>query len=104
MSSLISEEEAAALIGRSRRFVYELRKKGQLQYIPASGRAKVMIDRASLEMWIKEHTTCQEKNYPQELSLETATTTSRLAKMAAVKEQAYGQLIFFKRKAVSRVG
>ena len=103
MSSLISEEEAAALIGRSRRYVYELRKKGQLQYIPGAGRAKVMIDRASLEMWIKENT-CQEKNYPQESSSRTATTTSRLAKMAEAKEQAYGQLIFYKRKAVSRAG
>lgn len=100
---LINEEEAAARIGRSRRYVYELRKRGQLEYIPGIGRARTMIVEASLDKWIKENT-WQEKNSPRALKNSTAFGMSYSAKVAAAKERAYGQLIFQSRKAVSKGG
>ena len=100
---LISEEEAAARIGRSRRYVYELRKRGQLEFIPGQGRARTMIVEASLDKWIKENT-WQEKNSPRASKNSTALGMSYSAKVAAAKERAFGQLIFQSRKAVSKGG
>jgi hypothetical protein len=100
---LISEQEAADRIGRSRRFVYELRRNGQLEYIPAAGRAKVMIVESSLDLWIKENT-WQRNNSPRASKKSTETGMSFSRKVAEARERAFGQMIFQSRKAVSKGG
>ena len=105
---LITEQEAADRIGRSRRFIYRLRTSGQLAYLPARGRAKVMIVEESLNQWIKKETKCPEGETENRRTLCSVTestmcsiTTKRLADQTA---KAYGRQIWMRRKVGSRAG
>jgi len=100
---LISEDEAAKRLGRSKRFVYELRKRGAISYLPSAGRAKVMIDEESLNTYIKD-TLCQEKQLHPALKSGKGSTTSSTASQAAAAERAFGQMIFTSRSNDSKAG
>jgi excisionase family DNA binding protein len=100
---LISEDEAAKRLGRSKRFVYELRKRGAIRYLPSAGRAKVMIDEESLNAYIKE-SLCQEKQSPHALRNAKGSTTSSTASQAAAVERAFGQMIFTSRSNAFKDG
>ena len=100
---LISEDEAAKRLGRSKRFVYELRKRGAIKYLPSAGRAKIMIDEESLNTYIKE-TLWQEKQPRHALRNGKATTTSSTASQAAAAERAFGQMIFASRNNAFKDG
>ncbi|CAB5178754.1 Helix-turn-helix domain containing protein [uncultured Caudovirales phage] len=100
---LISEDEAARRLGRSKRFVYELRKRGAISYLPSAGRAKIMIDEESLNTYIRENL-CQEKQPHHGSKSGKATTTSSTVSQAAAAERAFGQMIFTSRNNAFKDG
>jgi transposase len=107
---MISEEEAANRIGRSRRFVYRLRKTGAISFLPSSGgRSKVMILEDSLNQWLKERI-CQqtkgenESHHTSCAGMACTTSASMMKKKAEADAKALGHQIWRKRKRYSLGG
>jgi hypothetical protein len=101
--NLITEQESADRIGRTKRFIAALRKSGHLEYLPGVGRSPVMILESSLNNWIKEQIWLA-SNSPQGSKNAAALGISSTPKMDAAKEQAFGRKIFMWRKTVSKAG
>ena len=51
---LLSEQEAAELVGRSRKSIYRMRTRGELGYVRGQG-GSIWIPRESLERWVNSH-------------------------------------------------
>jgi hypothetical protein len=101
--NLITEQESAERIGRTKRFIAALRKSGHLEYLPGVGRSPVMILESSLNNWIKEQI-WQANNSPRVSKSAMRIGTSSTPKMDEAREQAFGRKIYKWRKAVSKVG
>jgi excisionase family DNA binding protein len=107
---MISEEEAARRIGRSKRFIYRLRKTGEISFLPSSGgRSKVMILEDSLNQWLKERMCQQTKGENESRHTSCAGTAcsmsaSMMKKKVEADAKALGQQIWRKRKRYSLGG
>jgi hypothetical protein len=101
--NLLTEQQSAERIGRTKRFIAALRKAGELEYLPSAGRAPTMILEESLNKWIKEQI-WQASNSPRASKSAMRTGTLSTPKTDEAREQAFGRKIFKWRKAVSKVG
>ncbi len=100
MTDLLLESEVAAMLHRSRRFVRQLRQAGELRWLAGSGRAPVLIDRASVTAYLER--TMQWRDTPT-VALRTTRTAAKSSPEAAKRrELAIGQMLFRKKAVTSK--